>query len=118
MEIQLPADIHERLSLVRRRHNRGILLFIPIYGVACLLIVRVFRQSSDAVLLSGLVLISILAAGVLIHRVRRTTQDCRELGLVCPNCRKILYEPKAGELLAAGRCPHCREHVFPARTQL
>lgn len=112
---QLPADVHKRLSRVRLRHRGSLFAFILVYYGVQILSLHILSKSSKAVVVALLFCTSVIALACLILLVRRTDRFCRELGLVCPNCGKTLYQPKGSASLAAGKCPHCEETVFAPR---
>ena len=43
--------------------------------------------------------------------IRYDDEMCEQMGFICPNCHKPLYEPRSF-MNQNGRCPKCRQIIF------
>ncbi|MHA3774776.1 hypothetical protein ACXR0O_24910 [Verrucomicrobiota bacterium sgz303538] len=99
-----------KLSIVRRKHNRGVI-------TACLIVIPTvflyiwFGPSSRAMLVCFAAILA-TAFGVYFRWLwRYDARLCEEVGLLCPYCSRPLYQGGANEFTLVGKCPSCKRFV-------
>lgn len=111
----LPPEMESKRIRIGKRHNS--LTMILMLSVLVLMIATMW---AGAVLLPGyrhaIIMIalagSILFEGFGLYGIIETDNAmCRQLGYLCPNCRKPLYEARATTYLN-GLCPKCKKSIF------
>jgi hypothetical protein len=113
MKSVLPPKLEAARIRIARAHNHlAMLLMVLLIGALFgLLYYAPEAMKSDP--LKPLLLVIAVELAAFLGVVRYDNFQCRRLGLMCPACRKPLYESRSMFYLN-GKCPKCKRQIFSA----
>lgn len=115
MKSILPAEMEAKRIKIGKRHNWLVLALVPAMGILPIATIwfgaAVIPSHNHSALLLALVMTALVAGYGIYRIIQHDNALCRQLGYLCPNCHKPLYEPHAATYLN-GLCPKCKKSVL------
>jgi hypothetical protein len=111
----LPAEMEAKRIQIGKRHNSLLLPLIIATGAlpigAVWVGAAIIPGYNHAVLFVALAMTALMVGYGLYRVIQYDNALCRQLGYMCPNCQKPLYESRAITYLN-GLCPKCKKSVL------
>jgi phage FluMu protein Com len=111
----LPPDMESKRIRIGKRHNSLVLILMSAVGVlpiATMWAGAAFLHGYHNAIVVMALLLMVLSGGYGLYRIiEHDNAMCRQLGYMCPNCHKPLYEAHAATYLN-GLCPKCKKSIF------
>ncbi len=111
----LPPDLDSKRIRIGKRHNSLVLILMLAVGIlpiATMWAGAAFLHGYHNAIVVVALLLMVLTGGYGLFRIiEHDNAMCCQLGYMCPNCHKPLYEAHAGTYLN-GVCPKCKKSIF------
>jgi hypothetical protein len=111
----LPPDMEAKRIRIGKRHNSLLLPLVMATGAlplgAAWVGARGMHGYHHVIFWSALTLTALMAGYGIYRIIQHDNALCRQLGYLCPQCHKPLYEPHATTYLN-GLCPKCKKSVL------
>jgi len=111
----LPSEMEAKRIKIGKRHNSLLLPLIIATGALPIGAVWVGAAMipgyNHAILFVALAMTALMVGYGLYRVIQYDNALCLQLGYICPNCHKPLYEPRAITYLN-GLCPKCKKSVL------